>query len=92
MLEDAAIEVAQTPREALFLAGKVSLQYRKAGGARTGVLPVFFIGAHAAVSGLLLLTRDGRRYRTHFFADGYFLQRPLLAVHSYPNAFIQRTM
>jgi predicted nucleic acid-binding protein len=58
MLDDAAIEVARTPREALFLAGKVFVQYRKSGGARTGVLPDFFIGAHAAVSGMPLLTRD----------------------------------
>lgn len=66
MLKDAAIEVARTPREALFLAGKIFLQYRKSGGARTGVLPDFFIGAHAAVSGLPLLTRDSARYRTYF--------------------------
>ena len=66
MLDDAAIEVARTPRDALFLAGKVFVQYRKSGGVRTGVLPDFFIGAHAAVSGLPLLTRDGGRYRTYF--------------------------
>lgn len=42
MLDDAAIEVARTPRDALFLAGKVFVQYRKSGGARTGVLPDFF--------------------------------------------------
>ncbi len=66
MLDDAAIEVARTPRDALFLAGKVFVEYRKSGGARTGVLPDFFIGAHAAVSGLPLLTRDGGRYRTYF--------------------------
>ena len=67
MLDDAAIEVARTPRDALFLAGKVFVEYRKSGGARTGVLPDFFIGAHAAVSGLPLpMTRDGGRYRTYF--------------------------
>ena len=68
MLDDAVIEVARTPRDALFLAGKVFVQYRKSGGARTGVLPDFFIGAHATVSGLPLplLTRDGGRYRTYF--------------------------
>ena len=66
MLDAAAIEVARTPRDALFLAGKAFVQYRKSGGARTGVLPDFFIGAHAAVSGLPLLTRDGGRYRTYF--------------------------
>ncbi len=66
MLDVAAIEVARTPRDALFLAGRVFVQYRRSGGARTGVLPDFFIGAHAAVSGLPLLTRDGGRYRTYF--------------------------
>jgi predicted nucleic acid-binding protein len=66
MLDDAAVEVARTPRDALFLAGKVFVQYRKSGGARTGVLPDFFIGAHGAVSGLPLLMRDGGRYRTYF--------------------------
>jgi predicted nucleic acid-binding protein len=66
MLEDAAIEVAPTPREALFLAGKVFMQYRMSGGSRAGVLPDFFIGAHAVVSGFSLLTRDPRRCRTYF--------------------------
>jgi predicted nucleic acid-binding protein len=66
MLDHAAIEVERTPREALFLAGKVFVQYRKAGGGRTGVLPDFFIGAHAAVTKLPLLTRDAARYRTYF--------------------------
>jgi predicted nucleic acid-binding protein len=51
----------------LFLAGKVYLEYRRARGAnRTSILPDFFIGAHAAVSRLPLLTRDARRYRTYF--------------------------
>jgi len=54
------------PREALFLAGKVFLQYRRAGGARLSPLPDFFIGAHAAVSRLPLLTRDKARYQTYF--------------------------
>lgn len=66
MLADTAIEIAPPPRAALFLAGKVFIQYRKSGGSRTGVLPDFFIGAHAAVSGFPLLTRDGRRYRSYF--------------------------
>ena len=63
MLDDAAIAVARTLRDALFLAGKVLVQYGKSGGARTGVLPDFFIRAHAAVSGLM---REGGRYRTYF--------------------------
>ena len=62
----AAITVAPIPREALFLAGKASVEYRKSGGSRAGVLPDFFIGAHAAVKGLPLLTRDTRRYRGYF--------------------------
>lgn len=51
---------------ALFLAGKVFKQYRQSGGTRTGVLPDFFIGAHAAVSEFPLLTRDVGRYRTYY--------------------------
>lgn len=66
MLHMATIEVVPMPREALFLAGKVFLQYRRSSGSKTGVLPDFFIGAHAAVSGLQLLTRDAGRYRTYF--------------------------
>ncbi|MGQ3356210.1 MAG: type II toxin-antitoxin system VapC family toxin [Phreatobacter sp.] len=65
-LAGAGIAVDPVPREALFLAGKVFLAYRRAGGPRTGVLPDFFIGAHAAVRGWPLLTRDARRYRTWF--------------------------
>jgi len=66
MLADAMIDIAPTPRPALFLAGKVFQQYRAAGGVRTGVLPDFFIGAHAAIEGWPLVTRDARRYRTFF--------------------------
>jgi predicted nucleic acid-binding protein len=65
-LAGAGIAVDPVPREALFLAGKVFLAYRRAGGPRTGVLLDFFIGAHAAVRGWPLLTRDARRYRTWF--------------------------
>lgn len=54
------------PREALFLAAKAYRRYRARGGAKTAPLPDFFIGAHAAVSGLRLLTRDPRRVRDHF--------------------------
>lgn len=61
-----AMPVAQMPREALFLAGKAFLQYRQRGGSRSGVLPDFLIGAHAAVEGWLLLTRDVARYRSYF--------------------------
>ena len=65
-LRDAGIEVVPVPRAALFLAGKVFVQYRRAGGSRTGVLPDFFIGAHAAIAQVPLLTRDVGRYLTYF--------------------------
>ena len=54
------------PWEAAFLAGKCFLTYRKRGGVRSSPLPDFYIGAHASVSGLTLLTRDAARYRTYF--------------------------
>jgi predicted nucleic acid-binding protein len=54
------------PLPAAFLAGRCFLDYRRRGGSRTGVLPDFFIGAHAAVAGYRLLTRDARQYRTYF--------------------------
>lgn len=54
------------PKQALFLAGKTYQRYRSIGGTRANVLPDFFIGAHAAVSDLALLTRDARRYRHYF--------------------------
>jgi predicted nucleic acid-binding protein len=65
-LSEAGFAMAPMPRAALFLAGKVFTQYRKSGGSRTGVLPDFFIGAHAAVNELPLLTRDIGRYRIYF--------------------------
>lgn len=66
VLDEAGVTLAPMMRPALFLAGKVFQRYRAAGGTRTGVLPDFFIGAHAAVAGLPLLTRDVQRYRTYF--------------------------
>ena len=66
MLLDLSVDVAPMPRSALFLAGKAYLQYRASGGTRTHVLADFFIGAHAAVEALPLLTRDARRYRHYF--------------------------
>jgi hypothetical protein len=54
------------PWEAAFLAGKCFVRYRRAGGARRAPLPDFYIGAHAAVRGIPLLTRDAARYRTYF--------------------------
>jgi predicted nucleic acid-binding protein len=66
VLRDLSVDVAPIPRAALFLAGKAYLQYRASGGIRTGVLADFFIGAHAAVEKLPLLTRDPRRYQSYF--------------------------
>jgi len=54
------------PYEAAYLAGKSFLAYRRRGGRRATPLPDFYIGAHAAVAGHRLLTRDARRYRTYF--------------------------
>lgn len=54
------------PWAAAFLAGKCFMRYRKLGGTRRSPLPDFFIGAHAAVEKLTLLTRDAARYRTYF--------------------------
>ncbi|MBY0399134.1 DNA-binding protein [Myxococcota bacterium] len=54
------------PWEAAFLAGKSFVRYRRRRGARRSPLPDFYIGAHAAVAGLTLLTRDATRYRTYF--------------------------
>ena len=54
------------PTEAAFLAGKAFVRYRRAGGARRSPLPDFFIGAHAAVENMTLLTRDAGRYRSYF--------------------------
>jgi len=66
LLVAVALPVVALPREALFLAGKVFRDYRRRGGTKAGVLPDFFIGAHAAVAAMPLLTRDAGRYRTYF--------------------------
>lgn len=63
------------PWEAAFLAGKVFLDYRRNHGTKSTTLPDFFIGAHAAITGLEILTRDVGRYRT------YFPSVPLIAPH-----------
>jgi predicted nucleic acid-binding protein len=54
------------PWDAAFLAGRSFVEYRRRGGARTSPLPDFYIGAHALVSGMTLLTRDASRFRTYF--------------------------
>jgi hypothetical protein len=66
MLGKAGVVLSDVPRPALFLAGKAFQRYRAGGGGRAGVLPDFFIGAHAAVTETPLLTRDPRRFRTYF--------------------------
>ena len=68
VVADGGFEVEEIPREALFLAGKVFLRYRQRSRAasKRNVLPDFFIGAHAAVRGMPILTRDVGRYRTYF--------------------------
>jgi hypothetical protein len=61
-----SLQHAAIPRLALLLAGKVFQRYRSRGGTKSGVLSDFFIGAHAAVEGRPLLTRDPTRVRNHF--------------------------
>lgn len=69
-LEDALsedfIHRERLPWEAAFLAGKAFLSYRRRSGTRRSPLPDFYIGAHAAVQGYRLLTRDRSRYETYF--------------------------
>jgi predicted nucleic acid-binding protein len=60
------LQLIELPRTSLFLAAKVFRRYRSSGGIKTGVLPDFFIGAHASVLDLPILTRDVRRYRSYF--------------------------
>jgi predicted nucleic acid-binding protein len=60
------LEREPIPFAAAFLAGKCFLAYKRRGGARQSPLPDFFIGAHAAVAGYTLITRDASRYRTYF--------------------------
>ena len=66
VIENLGVILEPIPPAALFSAGKAFQRYRAAGGVRTGVLPDFFVGAHAEVTGAQLLTRDTRRYRTYF--------------------------
>jgi hypothetical protein len=65
-IEQVGVKVLEIPREALFLAGKVFLDYRRNNGTKSSTLPDFFIGAHAAVSSFDLITRDSARYQTYF--------------------------
>ena len=65
-ITDANLQILELPREALFLAGKAFLKYRKRDGRKRSPLPDFYIGAHAAVLNLELITRDISRYRSYF--------------------------
>jgi predicted nucleic acid-binding protein len=66
VLNRAGFQMLDIPKEALFLAGKVFLKYRKNRGAKRSPLPDFYIGAHAAILEMELITRDESRYRTYF--------------------------
>lgn len=66
VITEGALTVELIPHEALFLAGKVFLNYRRARGTQHSVLPDFYIGAHAAVMQWPILTRDVGRFRSHF--------------------------
>ncbi len=65
-LSGCGFELIQIPKEALFLAGKANIKYRKSKGTKQNPLPDFFIGAHAAVDKLELMTRDTPRYKSYF--------------------------
>ena len=65
-LNELTLERLQLPYEAAFLAGRAFRRYRRAGGVRSSPLPDFFIGAHAEVAEITVLTRDVSRFRTYF--------------------------
>ena len=65
-ISELGIKVLEIPREALFLTGKAFLKYRRNKGTKNSPLPDFFIGAHASVSRLSLVTRDVAKYKTYF--------------------------
>jgi predicted nucleic acid-binding protein len=75
MIRDARVVSVPIPRAALFLAGRAFYRYRAAGRVRTGVLPDFFLGAHAVISDCVLITRDAARRRTYF--PGIMLIAPI---------------
>lgn len=65
-ISELSIKVIEIPREALFLAGKAFLKYKRNKGIKKSPLPDFFIGAHATVSKFNLITRDAEKYKTYF--------------------------
>jgi predicted nucleic acid-binding protein len=78
-IEAVGLELREIPRAALFLASRAFVRYRRRGGARRGVLPDFFVGAHAAVLDIPLLTRDTHRYRAYFPTLRLVTPRPHVA-------------
>jgi predicted nucleic acid-binding protein len=66
LLAGLKLELRELSREALFLTAKAFLKYRRQGGTKTAPLPDFFIGAHAQVLGIAILTRDAGRYTSYF--------------------------
>ncbi|OJZ17141.1 MAG: DNA-binding protein [Thiobacillus sp. 65-29] len=65
-VDDLGLTMIEIPRPALFLAGKAFVRYRRQGGKKNNVLADFFIGAHAAVAGYTVLTRDTKRHASYF--------------------------
>ncbi len=65
-VKEVGLKVLEIPREALFLAGKIFLKYKRNQGTKISTLPDFFIGAHAIVSSFNLITRDIAKYKTYY--------------------------
>lgn len=65
-IHNGGFQLLEIPKEALFLAGKAYLRYRRSKGTKRSPLPDFYIGAQAAVLDMDLITRDAGRYRTYF--------------------------
>ena len=65
-ISELGVKVLEIPREALFLTGKVLLEYRRNKGTKRSPLPDFFIGAHAIVSQFNLITRDYGKYKAYY--------------------------
>jgi len=65
-IEQVGVKVLEIPREALFLAGKIFLDYRKNKGTKSSTLPDFFIGAHATISSFHVMTRDRAKFKTYY--------------------------
>jgi len=66
VVHNMGLKYLEMPKPALFLAGKAFLNYRQKGGTKHNILGDFFVGAHAAISRLPVLTRDTQRYKTYF--------------------------